>query len=209
MSDNKDVSEKLDTIADAVRDLSKAVHGLTDHRVVNVKSRVEHFENWLQAESRINELEVTQGAQTFMESLGYHVTPLQVSKVTDEHGNTLVEWDGVFVAEKSRGDNVLAVVESKHNVAQDHVVNRLDYVQRFKRFLDTLRRQDNFRTGRACHDSVCGALRPFCTYDVVLFMGGPQFNENTLEYAREHGVYCVTVNGSRYKVLRPKNTRYN
>lgn len=187
---------QLVQLAETVQTLSHAIH-------VNTKARLENVEGYIQTESKVNESEVSKGAHQFLEKSGYTVTPLEIHKIYDHVGQVFVEWDGILVAEKGRDDRILAVVESKHRVLHDHIENRLEYLQRFQQYLVDLRREDRFTSGRAGFDSVRGALKPFCTYKLMLFIGGPHFKEHVAEFARENGVYCVTTNGERYKVQTP------
>jgi hypothetical protein len=53
--------------------------------------------------------------------------------------------------------------------------------------------------------SLCGALAPFQDYQLLLFLGGPEFNEHLIDKALTENVLCISTNGTRYDVLDKNN----
>lgn len=172
--------------------------------VENLRRRMEHIETWRAVESKVIEEEVCSRAEHFMREKGFSVVRLPCNKIYNFDGSVFMEWDGIFVAEKQGGQvatSYLCVVEAKHQVVSSHLSDRVQSMERFKRWLSDDRIRDG---GGALYKFSWNALRPFADYRIRLFLGGTLFNRELINKAQEMNIFCVHVgNGLRYDISAP------
>ena len=199
-NDQDQLCRSIDKLSSKIQDLTQTLP--------NFKHRIEHVEAWIAADSRIQEKEVTKRAMAFMREAGYQVEEIPTRKIYDILGQVTIEFDGVFVAEKPN-KYLLCLVEAKHQVQWEHVVNRLQARDKFQHFLNNhvQRAQNTVQTNNvsASYRYMVSALRLFAKYDLCVFIGGTSFDPIVLDKTLAKNIACIHIsNGNRYDVTFPQ-----
>lgn len=167
----------------------------------SVEKLTKQISKWIGADGTAIEMEITAAVIDALQG----AYQLHITKLKDDLGRVLVEWDGV-VSGSLHGAEVLVVVEAKHRVVEADITcpdprnpGLIERLEVFKGFLDSVKKgpPENASSKLKAQYNL---YKRYADLDLVGAIGGPHFSPSVRQLAKKNRLLFVYTDGSRYSL---------
>lgn len=155
-----------------------------------------HHQNWIQTENFAAEEEVHAAIENHFASDNVEVLEVPFKAIFGPGGKHAYSFDGTYRV----GDNKLLLVETKHRVVRQDVVDLLTKKQQLQLRLNNIR-DGQIPAGKTNYMEQLQMLSNYVDFELQPVLGGVMFDGVALDLALKSGCMIVKASGGRFQVV--------